>query len=264
MSSGNERGYRKPPAEHQFKPGKSGNPLGRPRKPRFPKLERSLGYDLIEDLDKIILDQANRLVKIQDAGKTTRMPLQAVVFRKLMQNGLAGDSRALKEVLSIIGKAQREKTKREEDEMRAIVAYKHGAEAEIRRRKAAGQSIEDILPHPDDIELGFDNGTITIFGPRTPRERAELDDLIEWRDDLNNKVLEAARRHLKAESPAKRRASLEDWHDYQREFDFCNDRLPVSLRVKISRRSTEPGATKAGCFELTYQEWLRREMNPEV
>ena len=36
-------GYRKPPAAHQFKPGQSGNPKGRPRKARTSIIPKAQG-----------------------------------------------------------------------------------------------------------------------------------------------------------------------------------------------------------------------------
>lgn len=70
-------GYGRPPVEHQFKPGISGNPSGRPK-----------GSPTIQDL---IAREARRLVKVRTGDKITSISKLEALVRKLFAQALEGD-----------------------------------------------------------------------------------------------------------------------------------------------------------------------------
>ena len=74
-------GYRKPPRQHRFKPGQSGNPAGRPRK------SRNLNTLLEEELDRPIV--------IKEHGRERRIPKREAIVKRLVANALNGDQRTL-------------------------------------------------------------------------------------------------------------------------------------------------------------------------
>lgn len=75
-----EVGYGKPPQQTRFKPGQSGNPRGRPKgakaKPALPAL-----HD--ERLKSIIIEEAYRLVGINDPRGELSIPMAQAVVRSL-------------------------------------------------------------------------------------------------------------------------------------------------------------------------------------
>jgi hypothetical protein len=80
-------GYRRPPLEHRFKPGRSGNPRGRP--PGIKGIEARLD------------DELNRMVRVQLEGRTRKVPMWQAVMMRMMQSALKGDWRAMQQVIAL-------------------------------------------------------------------------------------------------------------------------------------------------------------------
>jgi len=78
-------GYKKPPKEHQFPPGKSGNPKGRPKGSKS-----TYGY-----LNQI-LDQK---VPIEVDGKIVKLPKRVVIMLQFANKAAKGDVRAITKIL---------------------------------------------------------------------------------------------------------------------------------------------------------------------
>jgi len=72
-------GFMNPPKHTRFKKGKSGNPRGRPRKPK--------------DLNTVLQQVLNRKVRIRDEER--RMPIRDALIWKLRDLALQGDKQAL-------------------------------------------------------------------------------------------------------------------------------------------------------------------------
>jgi len=82
-------GYRKPPAEHRFKKGQSGNPLGRPRKKRVSgrRTDPAFGTQLA---DGLLLEEAYRPVTVREGGKTYQIPAIQAVHRAMFVDAVRG------------------------------------------------------------------------------------------------------------------------------------------------------------------------------
>ena len=81
-------GYRRPPKNGQFKTGISGNPNGRP------KGSRSVGA--------VLNDIIQRRVAVTENGKTRRLTALDVMLRRLANDAMRSDQKAIKLLLSLI------------------------------------------------------------------------------------------------------------------------------------------------------------------
>lgn len=87
-------GYKNPPKEHQFKPGMSGNPYGRPVRKKDPAIIED-GQDLRRTFLKLI----NSPVKVGGNGVFVKRSALEAVMQQLINKGLKGDLKAMKMVL---------------------------------------------------------------------------------------------------------------------------------------------------------------------
>jgi hypothetical protein len=81
-------GYGHPPKRSQFKPGKSGNPRGRP------KGSRSMGA--------VLQDVVRQKVTVTEGDRSRRVPLLDVIFRRLAADAARSDPRAVKLLVSLL------------------------------------------------------------------------------------------------------------------------------------------------------------------
>jgi hypothetical protein len=82
-------GYASPPANHQFKKGKSGNPKGRPNK----------------KVDEFTILQRVLKRKVNLKGEDRKILISAALIHKLLELALSGDRRALDRQRRILSEA---------------------------------------------------------------------------------------------------------------------------------------------------------------
>jgi hypothetical protein len=75
-----EIGYAKPPRAHQFKPGQSGNPRGRPK---GAKNEATILRDLL-----------NRKIDVRDGGRTRKITILEAILRRFAEDALKGNTKS--------------------------------------------------------------------------------------------------------------------------------------------------------------------------
>jgi hypothetical protein len=81
-------GYGRPPKATQFKPGASGNPKGRP------KGSRPVG-SLLQDI-------IQQKIAVTENGRTRRLPALEIMLRRLANDAMRGEQRAIKFLLSLL------------------------------------------------------------------------------------------------------------------------------------------------------------------
>uniref|UniRef100_UPI003B51DF32 DUF5681 domain-containing protein n=1 Tax=Roseovarius indicus TaxID=540747 RepID=UPI003B51DF32 len=81
-------GYGRPPKETQFKPGKSGNPKGRPRRAK--------------NIDTMLRDALMEMIEVTENGKRKRLTKIEALFTKCLNGALKGDQRAIDRVFRVI------------------------------------------------------------------------------------------------------------------------------------------------------------------
>lgn len=85
MSKSEPVGYKQPPKFHQFKKGKSGNPMGRPKGSK--------------SLKRAIIDEANKKIEISENGQVKSATKMEILAMAIWAKALKGDSRAMSEVM---------------------------------------------------------------------------------------------------------------------------------------------------------------------
>lgn len=81
-------GYKKPPKATQFAPGASGNPKGRPKG--------------IRPVGAILQDIIAQKVAVTENGKTRRVSALEVMLRRLANDAMRSDQKAIKLLLSLV------------------------------------------------------------------------------------------------------------------------------------------------------------------
>jgi Family of unknown function (DUF5681) len=72
-----EVGYGRPPRTHQFKPGKSGNPGGRPKGAKS-------DADIVQSL-------LNRKLEVRDGGRVRKITILEAIYLQCIEHALKGD-----------------------------------------------------------------------------------------------------------------------------------------------------------------------------
>ena len=81
-------GYGRPPKTTQFRAGQSGNPKGRP------KGSRSIG--------QVVNDVIGQRIVVTENGRKRRVPALEVIMRRLVNDAMRADPRAIKVLLSLV------------------------------------------------------------------------------------------------------------------------------------------------------------------
>ena len=177
-------GYRRPPKGSRFQAGQSGNPNGRPKGSKNKPVTD-------EDIESIFIEETERVVTVNEAGKRGSMTMSRAVSRSIAMNAASGKYRQQRLYTELAARFQVARDKREREAFEIIAEYKIEWERELERRAKAGITGWEPVPHPDQIHIDFDDNTVSITGPRTREEKAALEAEIEAENqDLRELLLE--------------------------------------------------------------------------
>ena len=237
-------GYGRPPVEHRFRKGQSGNPRGRPRgAANMPKINTGHGMRAAEEF---LREEAYRTVTLREGDRIIQLPAIQAVFRAMGVSALKGNRFAQKTMAEMVTRLEEQDATSRMELFGSAIEYKHQWSQAIEEAEKAGREPPRHIPHPDDIVLDLNNGGVRFAGPVTKEQRDRVEEALQRRLEAQENVTYFADKYRAAKSEEKKAGYLEEWHWEQRMFDILNDILPGRYKAKLKDRSHREGASRAG------------------
>ena len=180
-----EVGYSKPPVTTRFKPGHSGNPLGRPKgaKNKPAPIQR-------QSLHDIILNEAYRPIKANEGDKQDTIPMASAVVRSIALNAAKGQTRSQKLFTDLLAKTEAQKRQESEQNAEAVANYHMFWDEVLYNHRIKGIPLPNPPPHPDDVKFDAATGQIIITGPTTESDKEKWENLSDRLDAYEKSIAE--------------------------------------------------------------------------
>ena len=255
-TAGQVVGYGRPPAEHRFQKGRSGNPGGRPRRS---KNEPKQFDPACQPTDNLILEEAYRRVTIREGERTIELPAIQAAVRALAISAMKGSRLSQRALAELVRTVEERKTTEHNTALENAFDYKLQWKKELDRRRSLGSNLPDPVPHPNDIIIDWQSGHVKIEGPLDDAQKLSWDERLARRAEAQDEVNAFAERHRKARADNAKLMWRLEWHFEQRIFDIINDSLPARYKAKLENRSYSEGASREGKALAEFAQDRRRK-----
>ena len=241
VKPGYKVGYAKPPAEHRFEKGKSGNPRGRPKEAKN-KVPSGQGLEFgTQPANRMLLEEAYRTITVREGERVIELPVMKAVFRAMGVSAMKGNRLAQAAMAELVRGIEEQDRKLRSDHMEAAIEYKTGWDNAIEIARQRGLPEPTPLPHPADVIIDLRSAEVRYTGPMTPEDKQRWDRALEFRDDQQREVTYLAKAYrvaARAKAPdIKRIANLESyWKRAVELYDRINGPLPERYQKRLSDR----------------------------
>lgn len=218
-------GRGKPPREHCFRPGFSGNLRGRPK-----KSDKSSRHPLEQAAENIFLREAHREVTLNDGGKSVTMTALEAATRAHFNKAIRGNAHAQKSCIQIAQAIERKETEQHAKLWEQAIVRKAELEVERQHWVASGRDEAAMLFHPEDIQICSQTGDVTTYLALTEEERDARQRLLLMRGEKEAVI----RRNRKARELG---VELQLWalelELAEETFNVINEALPPRFRKQL-------------------------------